>query len=161
MVQLKNIFQISSFTYLLQNHVLYYQLPEASCYWWCNCKTFFRYSVSHIYLSRFVLLLIAWSQLLLMVQLQNIFLISSFIYILQNHVLYYQLHEAVIDGTFANNFSDMGTSHRGGSALLSWRIQSPKRSNRTVCFSRAGDFVTTYIFFLILSSKTLTENILL
>ena len=109
----------------------------------------------HIFIAKLCFVLpIAWSQLLLMVQLQNIFQISSFIYILQNHVLYYQLHEAVIDGTFANNFSDMGTSHRGGSALLSWRIQSPKRSNRTVCFSRAGDFVTTYIFFLILSSKT-------
>ena len=66
-------FQISSFTYLLQNHVLYYQLHEASCYWWDICKTFFRYSVSHIYLSCFVLLPITWSQLLLMELLKTIF----------------------------------------------------------------------------------------
>ena len=42
-----------------------------------------------------------------------------YMYILQTNVLYYQLHGAVIFETFANNFSDMGTSHRGGSALLS------------------------------------------
>ena len=37
------------FHIFIANYVLYYQLHEASCYWWCNCKTFFRYPVSYIY----------------------------------------------------------------------------------------------------------------
>ena len=108
----------------------------------------------HIYIAKscFVLL-IARSQLLLVGHLQNSFQIFSFTYLfIMFCTITNCMKPAVIDGTFANIFSDMGTSHRGGSALLSWRIQSQKRSNQTVCFSKAGDFLTCFTLTM-LSSK--------
>ena len=100
----------------------------------------------HIFIAKSCFVLpIARSQLLLVGHLQNICQIFSFTYLfIMFCTIANYMKPAVIDGTFANNFSDMGTSHRGGSALLSWRIQYRKRSNQTVCFSRAGDFLTCY-----------------
>ena len=60
------------FHIFIANYVLYYQLHEASCYWWCNCKTFFRYPVSYIY-CKIMFCTTNCMKLLLMGLLQTIF----------------------------------------------------------------------------------------